>query len=113
MRTLVFLLLSGIGYALYAQQDSIDAKSVFVGNKCEACHSVSTAQIACLKKNATQDSKSVDLSTVGMTRTSVWIADYLLKKEEIEGKKHIKRFKGTDDELKVLSEWLVGQSIVN
>jgi hypothetical protein len=39
-------------------------------------------------------------------REAAWMAKYLQRLEAKEGKKHLKKFRGTGDELGVLTEWL-------
>ena len=50
--------------------------------------------------------KAPDLSGVGVKRNAAWIEGYLLKKEAIETRKHMKKFRGTDAELKTVAGWL-------
>lgn len=51
-------------------------------------------------------SKAPDLSGVGLVRTATWMSDVLQKKEKIGAKLHIKKFRGTDEELARLTGWL-------
>jgi len=95
-----------------------DGKPIFVKYKCGSCHSIKSQGI--LKKAevpATEAKpnpveakpsarKPPDLSSVGLEHKDGWVAAFLAKKEAIEGRKHMKTFRGTDAELATLSAWL-------
>lgn len=88
-----------------------NGKPVFTQYKCNSCHTIESQAIVKKADAAEKDGPAVgrrppDLSGVGVKRTAAWIEGYLLKKEMIETRKHIKRFRGTDGELKTLSAWL-------
>lgn len=82
------------------------AKAAFEKNKCGVCHSVGA--VAAAKSPATKR----DLSGVGLTRSNVWISDFLQKKIKADGKLHMKQFAGTDAELAALSDWLASQKVL-
>ena len=77
-------------------------KKLFTDNKCNSCHSIQSQGI----DKTMASSKAPDLSEVGSTRDAQWISNYLEKKADIEGKKHVKGWTGSADDLKVLSDWL-------
>lgn len=83
----------------------VTGKSLFTQNKCNTCHSITSQGIA---KGGGEDAKkdSPDLSKVGTKHNADWISKFLLKKETLNDKKHLKKFKGTDEELETLSNWL-------
>jgi cbb3-type cytochrome oxidase cytochrome c subunit len=95
-----------------------DGKSIFVTSKCNSCHAIESQKISAKKDSTAVDTteakqakegksrKAPDLGGVGVERTADWIIKYLQKLETIAGKKHMKKFKGTDDELKTLAAWL-------
>lgn len=96
-----------------------DGKSIFLDGKCNECHAIASQGIEVAKSDdgaleedpfggddEGDDEEAPDLSGVGKEQNAEWIADYLKKKVKLDGKKHRKRFKGSADELKVLSEWL-------
>jgi len=98
-----------------------DGKPIFTNYKCSSCHEIASQGI---KKPAatpaapaatpaapatpatTTAHKPPDLSGVGLVHKAEWIKGYLLKKESIEDRKHMKTFKGTDEELATLAGWL-------
>jgi len=94
---IVFLF--GFTYSINESGDP-DGKQIFVDKKCTTCHTVNSAQVTSKKKDA------VDLSEAGKTNSSDFISKYINKKEKIDDKAHKTAFKGTDEELKALSEWL-------
>lgn len=95
-----------------------NGKPVFTKYKCSSCHSIEAQAI--VKKAEAPDKaepaekavgaerKAPDLSGVGVKRNAAWIEAYLLKKEAIETRKHMKKFRGTDAELKTVAGWLEG-----
>lgn len=74
--------------------------SIFLADKCNGCHSIESAGI---KKKANQ--KPPDLSTIGKDHTADWLEKYLKKEETLNGEKHIKKFKGSDEDLTKLAKW--------
>jgi cytochrome c553 len=100
-----------------AQEEATDGKGIFVANKCTACHAVKAAEIEMKKaesegeesEEGESEDQAPDLSSVGNDHTAEWLMAYLTKKEAINGKKHMKKFKGNEDDLKVLAEWLATQ----
>jgi len=90
-----------------------DGKPIFTKFQCSSCHAIASQGI--VKKagptKAPEEPDAVkkappDLSGVGAKRNAVWIAAFLSKKEAIEGRKHMKKFRGTDAELATLAAWL-------
>ena len=83
-----------------------DGKSIFVASKCQNCHSITSQGINRLAEPKAGEKVPSDLSSVGLRHKADWISKWLQKEEELEGKKHIKKFKGSDDDLETLSNWL-------
>lgn len=118
MRVMVFFafLLFWAGSS-QAQEKATDGKGIFVASKCTACHSVKASEVEMKKaesegeeaEEGESEDQAPDLSSVGNERSAEWLTAYLTKKEAINGKKHMKKFKGTEDDLKMLSEWLASQ----
>jgi len=87
-----------------------NGKPVFTKYKCNSCHTIE-AQAITKKADPTDKDEATgrkppDLSGVGVKRKAAWIEAYLLKKEMIETRKHMKKFRGTDPELKTVAGWL-------
>jgi mono/diheme cytochrome c family protein len=94
--TIVFL----YGFSFSIQAAPQDGKKLFTEKKCQSCHTVTSEGIESKKKDAS------DVSNVGAEHNAEFLAKYLLKKEKIDGKEHKAAWKGTDEELKTLTEWL-------
>ena len=109
-RTLSYALLTGVAtlcLALPAPASAVDGKEVFLAQKCDTCHSVSTAGIAATTKS--EKMKGPDLVGVVQAHESTWVKDFVSKKVDKDGKKHAKEFKGTEEELAALVDWLAAQ----
>lgn len=88
-----------VAVSVQAQDKKATGKDLFQNAKCGMCHGIETEKL-------TTKGKAPDLSNVGATQKAEWIGKYLKKEEKLNGKPHGMAFKGTDDELKVLSTWL-------
>ncbi|HEX9251673.1 MAG TPA: c-type cytochrome [Ignavibacteriaceae bacterium] len=98
---LVITIVALYGFAFtIADQPGDDGKTIFVNNKCNMCHTVSSAGIESKKSDA------VDLYTVGKDKTVEFLTKYLKKEAKLNDKDHKASFKGTDEELTKLVEWL-------
>lgn len=96
-------------------------KDIYLKYKCHKCHTIKAQNIGPILKDEKGEEeeeekeekgkkKITDLSGVGLKRNAEWIKAYLLKKVKDEkGKKHKPKWKGTDAELKIVSEWLAQQ----
>lgn len=100
---LIIAIVALYGFAFtMAADDGPDGKQIFIDKKCVSCHSVETAAIESTKK-----SDAVDLSNTGAGAEAEFMTKYLLKEEKIDDKAHKTKFKGTDEELKALVDWLL------
>jgi mono/diheme cytochrome c family protein len=84
-----------------------DGKKVFTASRCQTCHSVEAAGIEALAKS--EKMKGPDLTNLHSRLDAEWIAKYLRKKEQLDGKAHRTEFKGSDEELQALVDWLLEQ----
>jgi mono/diheme cytochrome c family protein len=112
MRTTTFMGLGGgilvLGLALAAPVSAADGKEVFLAQKCNTCHTVSTAGIEATTKS--EKMKGPDLVGVVQAHDPAWIADFVQKKVDKDGKKHSKEYKGTAEELTAIIDWLKTQT---
>ncbi len=92
--------LYGFAYTI-ADQPSNDGKKIFVDNKCSMCHTVTTEGVESKKSDA------VDLSTVGKDKTEEFLLKYLKKETKLNDKDHKSSFKGSEEDLKILVDWLL------
>ena len=85
---------------------SEEGRQVFVAQGCGTCHSVSTAGI---EARVSADSRTFggDLAGTGLGRDEIRAIS--MQKVEVDGRRHPKRFGGTDEELALLIDWLLAQ----
>lgn len=105
---LLAILYSGAGAAPAAAQAAkvLDGKQIFLAQKCNLCHSVSTAGVEATTKS--DKMKGPDL--VGLSKKEATLLNgYLRKTADINKKKHVKQFTGSDEELGALIAWLQKQ----
>lgn len=82
---------------------STTGKDIYINAKCNTCHAVKSKGIT-----SKQAEKYPDLSNYGsLGIDSETTTKYLNKEAEIKGKKHPVKFKGTEEELKKLVDWLL------
>lgn len=91
--------LYGFAFTLAGNPEG-DGKKVFVDNKCNMCHTVKSAGIESKKSDAS------DLSAVGKDQTAEFLMKYLKKEAKLNDKDHKSAFKGSDEDLKILVDWL-------
>jgi mono/diheme cytochrome c family protein len=88
-------------------------QQVFVAQKCQMCHTVYSAGIgeppAEDAKEETEEAEEgpPDLSLAGTGRTAEWLSLFLQKEETLNEKKHMMAFKGADEELVALANWIL------
>lgn len=96
----VFTIVLLFGFAYSINPEEGDGKTIFTEKKCNTCHTVEVVQIESKKKDA------VDLSKTGDKYNSEFLMKFLTKTEKIDGKEHKTTLKGTEEEIKTVSEWL-------
>lgn len=82
-----------------------DGQKIFTADKCNMCHDVSTVGIKATVKS--EKMKGPDL--VNLDKDADWIAKFLKKEVDLNGKKHNKAFGGSAEDLKVLAAWIAAQ----
>jgi cbb3-type cytochrome oxidase cytochrome c subunit len=88
------------------ERSSASGKSIFVDNKCTKCHSIESQGLQRAGDPPPGGKLPPDLSGVGLKHDTEWMTKWLHKEVEQNGKKHMKKFSGSDDELKTLTTWL-------
>jgi mono/diheme cytochrome c family protein len=86
------------------EEKKLDPKTIFADKKCSSCHSIESAGI--VKKSGGMKTGPPDLSTIGSKHDAAWMAKFVQKNESLNGKKHMIKFAGSDEELKALTQWL-------
>ena len=109
--SLVLVLALAAGLALVtgsmapAAEEKHDAKALFTeAHKCNMCHSVKAAEIE--PKTSSDKMKGPDLSGYEMTMSFEKLSAFIRKTSQLDGKDHKKGFKGSDEELKAIVDWL-------
>jgi len=85
----------------------LDGKQIFLAQKCNLCHTVSSAGIERTVKS--EKVAGPDLTNLAAKQDAGVLAKFLRKEGEINGKKHGKGFTGSDEELGALISWLQQQ----
>ena len=85
----------------FSQDQDLDGKQIFIDNKCNNCHTVTSMEITSKKDDAK------DLSNVGSLGDAQLMKSYLLKESKINDQDHKLKFKGTEAELDALVNWLL------
>ena len=83
------------------------AKEVFIAQKCNLCHAVSTAEIEA--KTTSDKLKGPDLAKIEIERTPEQLVGFLKKQSMLDETEHKRDFKGTDEELAAIIDWLLEQ----
>ncbi len=97
----LFFIVALYGAAFASAGDEPAGKKVFVDAKCNTCHAVQSVKIDTKSKKP-----AADLSTVGSKHKADFMKKYLVKQEKMNEKAHPVAFKGSDEDLKKLSDWL-------
>jgi mono/diheme cytochrome c family protein len=87
-----------------ADSGGAPGKDVFLAQKCNMCHSVSSAGIEAKVKS--EKMRGPDLDGCCKDKDAAWITQFLKKEVDLDGAKHKGTFKGTDEELKALVAWI-------
>ncbi len=92
-------------FAEGAEGDEGDAQTLYVETfKCNMCHGVAAVGIEA--KTTSEKMKGIDLSGYKTDKELAEIAAYARKEADLDGKTHKKGFKGTDEELQTILDWL-------
>lgn len=98
------LVSAALALALAAPLAAVDGQTLFVETyKCNQCHSVPAAGIEAKIKS--EKMQGPDLGgKLGMEAAK--IGEFVRQKIEVDGNKHKKEFKGSDEELQAILDWL-------
>lgn len=91
--------LYGFAYGI-AGNDEPEGKKLFIDNKCNMCHTVKSVGIESKKSDA------IDIVKLDEEKNDEFWMNYLMKKEKLNGKEHKTAFKGTEEELKKIVDWM-------
>jgi mono/diheme cytochrome c family protein len=96
------------GPARGATPAKLDGKEIFLAQKCNLCHSVSSAGIERMVKS--EKVAGPDLTGLAAKEDAATLTKFLKKEGEIGGQKHGKLFTGSDEELAAVISWLQQQT---
>ena len=107
LSVLLAILLLGVAYSPSAagQGAKLDGKAIFLAQKCNMCHSVPTAGIT----RTTKSEKIAGPDLVNIKEDAAFLGKFLRKQADLHGKKHVKAFTGSDEELGALIAWIQAQ----
>jgi mono/diheme cytochrome c family protein len=91
--------------AVPAASAAPDGKQVFLDQKCNMCHTVSSAGIT-----PTSKIKAPDLAGLASKEDAAFLTKFIKKEADKNGKKHVKNFTGTDEDLAAVVAWLQKQT---
>ena len=113
--TTIFAGLALCAAAIWAQDGKVaKGQTIFLKYRCKSCHSIKALGIEKKTEEGDQEAAEVaeskdkppDLSGIGVEHNADWFGKWLLKKQMKDGKTHKKKFRGTETELKTLTEWI-------
>lgn len=86
---------------------AVDGKAIFLAQKCNLCHGIAAAGITPTSTKV----KAPDLTGKVKAADAPKLIKFLRKLEPggEKNKKHAKEFKGTDEEVQAILDWLVTQ----
>jgi cytochrome c551/c552 len=87
----------------FAQAEGKDGKTIFEESKCTACHGIETQGVEAKKKS----DKNPDLSKITEGHDIEFWTKYMKKDESLNNKKHPIPFRGSDEDLNTMMEWLM------
>jgi mono/diheme cytochrome c family protein len=102
----VLISVMALGIA-FASRKNLDGRRLFQSKNCVRCHSVSSANIEA--RFSRGKLAGGDLTGAVKNSNSKRVTRFLRKKARIGGKLHPTSFKGTDEELQALVDWLLEQ----
>ncbi|HSS51066.1 MAG TPA: cytochrome c [Thermoanaerobaculia bacterium] len=105
LSVLVTVLLLAILYSGPASGAAPDGKALFLAQKCNTCHNVPAAGI----ERTTKSEKMAGPDLVNIKVDAATLAKVLKRQADVDGKKHPKEFKGSDEELNAVITWILAQ----
>jgi mono/diheme cytochrome c family protein len=89
---------------VFSTAEAADGKEIFLGQKCNLCHTIDSQEIA----KTSEKMKAPDLSNAaGLIESADWAKKFLKKEVKKDDKAHQREFKGTDEELDAVVQWLM------
>jgi mono/diheme cytochrome c family protein len=92
-------------FSIGPSASAVDGKEIFLAQKCNMCHSVSTAGI----ERTTKSEKMAAMDLINLDKDAATLTKYIKKETDLDGKKHGKAWTGTDEELGAVVTWILQQ----
>ena len=92
-----------------SQPAGADGKAAFLNEKCQRCHSIQTEKVELTAGGYVKSKdKNIppDLSGIGSKHDAEWMFKYVKRTQTREGLKHAGVYRGSDEQLKSLADWL-------
>lgn len=107
MRKTIFLLTALSLVLIWAAtpavaEEEAEGQAIFMASKCNICHGIESLEI----EPKSTKIQGGDLSDTGNAHDAEWLAQFLKKEVDLEGDKHKSTWKGTDEDLGKLADWL-------
>lgn len=91
-----------VSFGTVQSGEELKGKKIFQDKMCDQCHSVDSKDII-----ADLPGKYPDLSYIDNGLNQEALKNFLLQEEKINGKTHVMKFNGSDEEIEALSKWLL------
>jgi mono/diheme cytochrome c family protein len=105
LSVLAAVVLLAMLYAGPASGAAPDGKALFLAQKCNMCHNVPAAGI----ERTVKSEKTAGPDLVNIKVEAATLAKVLRRQEEVNGKKHPKELKGSDEEINSVITWILSQ----
>ena len=79
-------------------------KEAFLENNCNRCHSVESQGIEATSRSSR--GRGPDLGNIGETRDAEWLAKYIEREVQADGRDHPMAWRGGDEGLQAIATWL-------
>lgn len=103
------ILLLGGALPAAAQTKPVDGKALFLAQKCNMCHSVSVAGIERTTKSEKMAGADLSDAAAAPMKDLGSVTKYVRGETDMGGKKHPRKFTGSDEELGAILGWLQTQ----
>lgn len=105
LSVLVAVVLLALLYSGPAAGAAPDGKALFLAQKCNMCHNVPTAGI----ERTTKAAAMAGPDLVNVKADAATLGKVLRRQQDVDGKKHPKEIKGSDEEINAVITWILAQ----
>ncbi len=105
LSVLVAVVLLALLYSGPAAGAAPDGKALFLAQKCNMCHNVPAAAI----ERTVKSEKTAGPDLVNVKADAATLGKVLRRQQDVNGKKHPKEIKGSDEEINSVITWILSQ----